>query len=76
MLAIIKADNTNKYLCTDVCMFLTKHVTKLNETKRNENDKKIKKQNYIKIKFTQTDRILGGGGQGEGGGGGVGLGTQ
>lgn len=73
MLAIIKADNTNKYLCTDVCMYVFNETR--NKTQRNEtNDKK--KKNYIKTKFTQTDRILGGGGQGEGGGGGVGLGTQ
>lgn len=70
MLAIIKADNTNKYLCTDVCMYVFNETR--NKTQRNERQQK---KNYIKIKFTQTDRILGGGGQGEGGGG-VGLGTQ
>lgn len=39
MLAIIKADNTNKYLCTDVCMYVFNETR--NKTQRNEtNDKK------------------------------------
>lgn len=39
MLAIIKADNTNKYLCIDVCMYVFNETR--NKTQRNEtNDKK------------------------------------